>query len=195
MNMQRGTQWATAGGWSRMGWVAVVCSMMLAGGCAGTAASQPAGRSGLAIGVVDPQRVLSETEAGKKAMDSLASFTKSRQAVIELDEKELRRMEEDFMKQASVLSAAAKKEREEQFRRRMMEYQQKTNQMNREIQEKQKEMLEGFRMRIEKVTARVAQQMGLALVVEKGKGSVTIYHDASLDITGRVIEELNKGGQ
>ncbi|OGW67118.1 MAG: hypothetical protein A3A88_10065 [Nitrospirae bacterium RIFCSPLOWO2_01_FULL_62_17] len=168
---------------------------LLVGGCAGPAESQPAGRTEVSIGVLDPQRVLSETDAGKKAMESLATFAKSRQGLMESDEKELRRMEADFMKQASVLSAKAKKEREEQFRRRMMEYQQKANQMNREIQEKQKDTLEAFRGRIEKVVARLAQQMGLTLVVEKGKGSPTVYYDASLDITTKVIEEFNKGGQ
>jgi Skp family chaperone for outer membrane proteins len=45
--------------------------------------------------------------------------------------------------------------------------------------------------------ARLAQQMGLAVVVEKGKGSPTVYYDASLDITTKVIEAFNKdkGGQ
>lgn len=173
----------------------VMGATLLVGGCASSAESQPAGRSGLPIGVMEPQRVLSETDAGKKAMESLASFAKSRQALVESEEKELRRMEEDFMKQASVLSATAKKEREEQFRRRMAEYQQRANQMNREVQEKQKEILEGFRGKIEKVVARLAQQMGLAMVVEKGRGSPTVYHEASLDITSKVIEEFNKGGQ
>lgn len=181
--------------WRRIGWMAVVVPALLVGGCAGSAVSQTGGRAGATIGFVEPQRVLSETDAGKKAMESLTSFTKSRQAVVELEEKELRRMEQDFMKQASVLSATAKKEREEQFRRRMMEYQQKTSQMNREIQDKQREVLEGFRERIEKVVARLAQQMGLAMVMEKGKGSPTVYYDASLDLTTKVIEEFNKGGQ
>ena len=181
----------------RAGWLAAAVAMALTVGCGGPAVSQaqPSGRAGLAIGVVEPQRVLSETEAGKKVMESLSAFAKSRQGVIELEEKELRKMEEDFMKQASVLSATAKKEREEQFRRRMMEYQQKAQQMNREVQEKQRDALEAFRGRIEKVVARVAQQMGLAIVVEKGKGSPTVYFDASLDITNKIVEEFNKGGQ
>jgi len=179
----------------RAGWMIVAGVTLLVAGCAGPAGSQPAGRAGGSIGVLEPQRVLSETDAGKKAMESLTAFAKSRQGLIESDEKELRRMEEDFMKQSSVLSASAKKEREEQFRRRMMEYQQKTNQMNREIQEKQRETMEAFRGKIEKVVSRLAQQMGLALVVEKGKGSPTIYYDTSLDITTKVIEEFNRGGQ
>jgi len=171
---------------------AVVC---LAGGCAGAAGSQATDRPGRSIGVVEPQRILNETNAGKQAQESLASFAKSRRGLVESDEKELRRMEEDFMKQASVLSAQAKKVREEQFRRRMMEYQQKVDQMNREVQDKQRETMEGFRTKIEKAVTKLAQQMGLSLVVEKGKGSPTIYYDASLDITANVIKELNKGGQ
>jgi len=97
------------------------------------------------VGVVDPARVLSETNAGKKAKDSLSAFSKNRQALMEMEEKELRRMEEDFGRQASVLSTTAKREREEQFRRRMAEYQQKAGELNREVQEKQKDVLEAFR--------------------------------------------------
>lgn len=156
-------------------------------GCA-SAGTQPEGR----VGVIDPQRILNETSAGKKAKDSLETFTKNRQALIELDEKELRRMEEDFVKQASVLSAAAKREREEQFRRRMAEYQQKAAELNREVQEKQKDVLDGFREKIETVTAKVAKQLGLQVVIEKGRGGPTVYSDASVDISDRVIQEFNK---
>ncbi|TLY30653.1 MAG: OmpH family outer membrane protein, partial [Nitrospirae bacterium] len=134
---------------------------LVAGGCATAPATQPV----VKIGVVDPQKVLNETEAGKKAKESLSTFMKNRQALIELEEKELRRMEEDLIKQASVLSANAKKEREEQFRRRMAEYQQKANELNREVQEKQKEVLEGFRDKVEKVVAKVAQRLGLVVVI------------------------------
>lgn len=183
------------GCWHHAGWMMAAAVTLLVVGCAGPAGSQPTGRSTGAIGVVEPQRVLSETDAGKKAMESLAAFAKSRQGLVESEEKELRRMEEDFLKQASVLSANAKKAREEQFRRRMMEYQQKVEQMNREVQEKQRETMEGFRAKIEKVVTRLAQQMGLSIVVEKGKGSPTIYYDVSLDITTKVIEEFNRGGQ
>ncbi len=89
--------------------------------------------------MIDPQRVLNETEAGQKAKEELTTFTDNRRALVELEEKELKRMEEDLLKQASVLSANAKRGREERFRRRMIEYQQKVNEMNREVQVKQKE--------------------------------------------------------
>ena len=147
---------------------------------------------GSKLAVVDPTRVLNESEAGKRSKDSLAAFTKNRQSLMELEEKELKRMEEDFIRQASVLSASAKKDREEQFRRRMTEYQQKGGDINREIQERQREVLEGFREKVEKIVGRLAQQENIQMVIEKGKGGVTIFSEPSLDLSDRVIEEMNK---
>lgn len=144
------------------------------------------------IGVVDAQRVLNDSAPGKKARDSMATFTKNRQALIELEERELRRMEEDFVKQGSVLSPTAKREREEVFRRKMTEYQQKAAEMNREVQEKQKDVLDGFRDRLEHVVEKIAKQLNLQVVIEKGRGTPTMYSERSLDISDRAIEELNK---
>ena len=144
------------------------------------------------IGVVDPARVLNETNTGKKAKESLSVFSKNRQALIEMDEKELRRMEEDFGRQASVLSPTAKREREEQFRRRVAEYQQKAGDMNREVQEKQKDVLEGFREKVGLIVGQVAKRLGLQVVIDKGKGGPTLYSDEGLDITGQIIDEFNR---
>jgi outer membrane protein len=144
------------------------------------------------IGVVDPARVLNETSSGKKAKDSLSAFSKNRQALIEMDEKELRRMEDDFGRQASVLSPTAKREREEQFRRRVAEYQQKAGEMNREVQEKQKDVLEAFREKVGLMVGKVSKRLGLQVVIDKGKGGPTLYSDEGLDITGQVIDEFNR---
>jgi outer membrane protein len=144
------------------------------------------------VGVIDMQRLLDETNAGKKVRENLAEFAKNRQTLVSLEEKELRRMEEDLVKQASVLSPAAKREREEQFRRRMQEYQQKVAELNREVQEKQRDVLEGFRDKAELVVAKVAKRLGLQVVVDKSKGGSTIYHEEGLDISRQVIEEFDR---
>jgi outer membrane protein len=167
--------------------VALATWIALVAGCAG-AGTKIEGT----IGLVDPARVLNDSTAGKKAKDSLTAFSKNRQALIEIEEKELRRMEEDFIKQATVLSPAAKNEREQIFRRRMAEYQQKAGELNREVQEKQKDVLEAFRDKVEAVVAKVAKRNGLQVVIDKGKGGPAIYGAQELDITTQVIEEFNK---
>lgn len=170
-----------------VGLLAVV--LLAASGCAGAGArAKVEGK----IGVLDPARILSDTNAGKKAKDNLTAFSKNRQTLIELDEKELRRLEEDFVKQASVLSPTAKREREEAFRRRMQEYQQKVTELNREVQEKQKDVMDGFREKIETVAGKVAKRLGLQIVVDSSKGGVTLYREDTLDISNQVIEEFNR---
>lgn len=174
---------------------------LLLGACAGApqAQSQTSAMSAQAgggkIGVVDPQKLLNDTDPGKKARESLNEFMKNRQAVVELEEKDLKRTEDDLIKQGSVLSATAKKEREEAFRRRMMEYQQKVTDMNREVQAKQQEVLEGFRDKVERVVSKIAQQAGLQVVLERGRGGALVYHDQALDITARVVDEMNRVGR
>ena len=91
-----------------------------------------------------------------------------------------------------MLSATAKQEREGQFRRRVAEYQQKAGDMNREVQEKQKDVLEGFREKVELIVGKVSKRLGLQVVMEKGKGGPTLYSEAGLDITGQVIDEFNR---
>lgn len=176
---------------TRRAWLGLAILLLLpwVGGCG---ANQSSVSPAMRIGVVDPQRLLNETNAGKKAKDMLAAFTKNRQALIELEEKELRRMEEDFMKQGSVLSANAKREREEQFRRRMAEYQQKVQDLNREVQDKQKSVLDDFRDKIEALSGRVAKRMCLQAIFDRGRGGPTLYFEETVDVSSQVIEEFNK---
>ena len=47
-------------------------------------------------------------------------------------------------------------------------------------------------LRLEKVVAKVAQQMGLLVVIERGRAGSTVYNDSSLDLSARVIEEFGK---
>lgn len=182
------TRMAAMSGWCRNGSAALLAVVLFAvSGCAGSGPKVDG-----KIGVLDPARILSDTNAGKKAKDNLTAFSKNRQALIELDEKELRRMEEDFVKQASVLSPTAKREREESFRRRMQEYQQKVTELNREVQEKQKDVMDGFREKLETIAGKVAKRLGLQIVVDSSKGGPTLYREDAIDISNQVIEEFNR---
>ena len=158
------------------------------------AASGGANAPLMQVGVLDAQRILNDTQQGREAKETLNEFMKNRQELLALEEQELKRMEEDLMKQASVLSANARKEREGQFRQRMIRYQQRAAELNREVQEKQRELLEQFRDEIERLAAVVARRRNLLLVIEKGRGAPTVYSDDTIDITTEVIQEFERAG-
>lgn len=175
----------------RWGSLIMAALLAMASGAAALAAE-------LKIGVVEPQKILDSTKAGKKIKDSLGEYVKSRQKIIDLEEEELKKIEEDLVKQSAVLSAEAKKDKEESFRRRMGEYQRKVGQLNQEVQAKKKEMLDEFNKNLEQVVKGIADREKLSLVVEKGDngaGALVIYSHPSLDLTDRIIKELDKGAK
>ena len=150
----------------------------------------------LRIGVVDPQRILQDTIKGQRLSDSLNAFMTDRQLLVELEQKELRELEEALRAQRSVLSQAARELKEEQFRQKMGAYQQKVTELNREVQEKQRELQNEFRREVGNVVSQIAIDKNLGLVVEHGPNSGTLFHQESWDISAEVIQALNqKDGQ
>ncbi len=175
--------------WTR--WV-MLGFLLLGSGCMSSSpAMEKKSASPVAIGVVDTQWLLKESKLGKQVTETLNAFMKDRQALIELEQKELRNLESQLLRQGSVLSQAARQQREERFRRRMMEYQQKVANMNQEVQNKQGQLFAEFRESVDAVIEKLAQRHGLVLVVEKGANTPTRYYEPSLDISKDVLAELN----
>ncbi|GJL70163.1 MAG: molecular chaperone Skp [Nitrospirales bacterium] len=163
--------------------------LSLAWGCAGMGSNKP---SELPVGVVDPQRILAETVKGKRLSDALNAFMKDRQTLVELEQRELRKLESELMAQSTVLSQEARDRKEEQFRAKMAGYQQKVADLNREVQEKQQELQNEFRLQVQRVVTEVAGQRGLGLVLEYGVNSGTLFFEAGLDISTDVIQALDR---
>lgn len=184
-NMRRKKCVGGMGKWMALG--SLVLS--LAWGCTAMGPKNP---SDLPVGVVDPQRILEETVKGKRLSDALNAFMKDRQTLVELEQKELRKLESELMAQSTVLSQQARDRKEEQFREKMAGYQQKVADLNREVQEKQRELQNEFRLQVQKVVAGVAGQRGLGLVLEYGVNSGTLFYQAGLDISTDVIQALDR---
>lgn len=144
------------------------------------------------IGVVDPQRILLETTKGKRLSDTLSAFMKDRQLLVELEQKELRDLEEELRAQRTVLSQSARELKEEQFRQKMGIYQQKVADLNREVQEKQRELQNDFRRQVGAVVTQIAKARNLGLVIEHGPSSGTLFYQESWDISAEVIQALNQ---
>lgn len=149
-------------------------------------------RSDLVIGVVNPQRILEETVKGQRLSDKLNAFMKDRQALVELEQRELRELEDAIRAQRTVLSQSARALKEEQFRQKMGAYQQKVADLNREVQDKQRELQNEFRREVGEVVARIANDRNLGLVVEHGPDSGTLFYQESWDISAEVIQALNR---
>src|SRR2546426_11828493 len=134
----------------------------------------------LAIGVVEPQKVLDGTTAGKQVKDSLANYVNTRQRLIESEEQDIKAMEEDLVKQGTALSPEAKQEKEEVIRRKLVTYQRHVRELEGEVQTKKRELLSDFTKKVEQVVREIAEQEKITLVMEKGDaglGALIMYSE------------------
>jgi len=146
------------------------------------------------VGVVEPQKVLEKTRSGQKVKDSLADYVKTRQRLLDSEADDIKAMEEDLVKQGAVLSAAAKQEKEEALRQRIAVYQRRVQELEGEVQAKKNEMLGEFTKTLEQVVRQIAEREKISLVMEKGDngfGALVIFNHPSVDLTDRVIKELD----
>ncbi|MFO0773117.1 MAG: OmpH family outer membrane protein [Nitrospiraceae bacterium] len=147
----------------------------------------------LIVGVINQQTIIEKSKSGQKAMEELKSYSSARQKIIASDETELREMEK--VVQDSSLKEDVRQEKEVQLRARFEAYQRRIQDFNREIQQKQREMVEEYSRRIGLAAQAVAQKRGYTAVMDEGaEGNmrVVVYHHSSVDMTDEVIKEFDK---
>ncbi|MEW6683074.1 MAG: OmpH family outer membrane protein [Nitrospirota bacterium] len=149
------------------------------------------------FGYIDTQKVFDQSKVGKKAKGLLEEFVKSRQKIIDLEETEIKELEDSLVKQESVLSPEAKKAKQEDLQRKLIAYQKKATDLNREIQDKKAEVLNDFHLQLQGVVKKVAERDGYTMVFDKGAGgpadlAAVLYAKESLSITDKVLAELDK---
>ncbi len=146
------------------------------------------------IGVIDPQAVLENSNAGQKALATLKEHVMVRQKLLETDEAEIQKLEQQLQ------NSPAQSETDTQVVRdtlqgKIQEYQRRRQTFQQEVQEKQKNLMVDYMKKIEGATKTVAERRGLSLVIDKGNEAImqiVIYSSKGMDITNEVVEEFNK---
>ena len=156
-------------------------------------AVQPAMAEENKIGYIDAQRVLDESTKGKQVKDQLNDYVQSRQKIIDIEESELRNLQEEISRQGAVLSPEAKQEKEEQFQKKFMEYQKKVSELQKEIQQRRAEKLQEFNVELEKIAKTLGEKEGYSMILTNLDVNIIIYAKPSLNLTDRIIQELDKG--
>ena len=150
----------------------------------------------LKVAVIDPDRVANETALGKRMKATLTKYLEARQTVINTDEATLRKLEDELRTQGPLLSADARQVKQEVYQEQVIAYQQKVNEINRELQERRKTESDKYAKLLRAAVARVAKRGGFTLVLAKMPDSgLVLYHHGSLDITSHVIKELDRTGK
>ncbi len=146
------------------------------------------------MGVIDPQAVFERSKAGKRAQEEFKQYAKARQKILAADETELKKLEQELATSDGSLSEEEKQKKQGKFRGKVQAFQKRVQEFNQELAGKREDMMNDYMKKISVATKVVAEQRGLALVVDKGAppSQIVIYNRKSIDLTDKVVKELNR---
>lgn len=165
----------------------LLCALVSAPLCAGAAPTADAAK----IGYVDLRVALNESNAGKKAKIELESLIKTRQAAIDEKGKAIEKLKGELEKQTSVLSADARKSKDEEIERMVRDYQRLVQDAQNDVKKKETELTGGILKELREVVDKIGQDEGYALILENVEG-IILYSRKDLDITDKAIKNFNE---
>lgn len=164
----------------------LLCAVVSAPLRAGIATAADVGK----IGYVDLRVALNESEAGKKAKIELESLIKTRQAAIDEKGKSIEKLKGELEKQTSVLSADARKSKDEEIERMVRDYQRLVQDAQNDVKKKETELTGGILKELRQVVDKIGQDEGYSLILENVEG-IILFSRKDLDITDKAIKNFN----
>ncbi|HCO11762.1 MAG TPA: molecular chaperone Skp [Desulfonauticus sp.] len=143
------------------------------------------------IGVVDMQKVLSQSEPGQQALKQLKESTKGMQEDIEKQKKELQTLREELQKQSLVLSQEAKQDKELEFRKKVRDYQDTVQAYQRKLKLEEQKLSEPIIQVLAQVIKEYAQKNNYTAIWDM-RASGLLFATEKVDITNEIMAELNK---
>lgn len=145
------------------------------------------------VGVMDQQAVIEQSKAGKRALEELKAYSTTRQKIINADDQELKELEQTI--QEGKLSDSAKQEKQNQFQAKIEAYQRRLGDFNREIQQKQREMVAEYSKKVQAAAQAVGEKNGFIAIIDKGSEvavKIVLYYQPALDVTDQMVKEFDR---
>ncbi len=141
------------------------------------------------IGYVDLRRAVAEVEDGKAARAQLKKDFDQKQKTLNDMQADLKKMKDDFDKQAVVMAEEARREKQADLDRKFMELQNRFMQMQQELSGKEQDIMRGIIDKMTQVVNEIADAEGFTYVFEKSAG--LLRAPPANDLTNEVVRRYN----
>jgi outer membrane protein len=143
------------------------------------------------IATVDMQKALQSVDEGKKAKTQLETEFNAKKKQLSSEEANLRKITDDFKKQAAVMSDEARARKQGEIQEKVAKFQEETQKSQMEIQQKERELTDPILAKLRGVIQNIAKNKGYSTVLEKND-NVVLYSLDKDDLTTDVIAAYNK---
>lgn len=153
-------------------------------------AAKASSSSGLKAGLVDIQAAILQTEQGKAAKARIEQEAEGKRKKLLDMQSELKKLDEDFQKQQSVLSEDAKAAKMKEFQSKMENLRRAQMNFEQEVRQKEQEETQKIFHKIHDIVDEVAKKRGYEIVFEKGSGAI-LYAAKIDDLTSEIVSQYN----
>ena len=142
------------------------------------------------VAVIDVQKVLTQSTAGKAAYDKLKKMQDERVERARAMDEELRKLDADIAAKRISLSEDKLTEMQKQLADKRIAMQRYAQDAEREMGEARDRELQALEARIKPVIDGIGKEMGLAAIFNKFESGL-VYASDAIDITDTVIKRFN----
>ncbi len=144
----------------------------------------------LKVGIVDVQSAILQTNDGKLARQKIEKEVTSKKQELMNQQNQLKKLQEDFQAQQSVLSDADKITKQKEFQTKLQAFQQAQISFEQEARQREATALQKIFQNIQSVVQKISKQKNFDLVFDKS-AAVLLYAANGTDITNDVVTQYN----
>lgn len=143
------------------------------------------------VAVIDVQKVLTQSAAGKAAYEKLKKMQDDRIEKAKSMDEELRKLDTDINAKKLSLSEEKLTDLQKQLADKRIAMQRYAQDADREIGEARDRELQALEAKIKPVIDGIGKEMGLAAIFNKFESGL-VYASDAIDITNMVVERFNQ---
>jgi Skp family chaperone for outer membrane proteins len=144
------------------------------------------------IAVIDTERILLNSQTGKKALADLKKLQEQKENEAKTKQQEIKDIQTRLNDGRNSLSQDKLAEMEKQLEDRVIALRRFQDDANRDLGKKRDEVLAQVDQRVMPVINQAGKEMGYTLIFRKFESGL-IYADEAVDITGAIIQRLDAG--
>ena len=142
------------------------------------------------IGVVDFNRILENSSAGKALKAELKSQFNKMQAELEKKKSEIEEIQKSAERQAAVMSKEAREEKKRELQIKIYDLKNLEKKYRSELRESERKKMVKIQDKILTIARKIGEKEGYLIIFDK---AVAVYVPKTLDLTDKVIQEYNAG--
>ena len=142
------------------------------------------------VAVIDVQRVVSESDPGKEALQQLKALQDAKIAEGQTLQQEITALQEQINKQRFTVSEDKLAEMSKQLEDKNIAMRRFEDDAKRELEDARRRQLGGLEAKILPIINTLGEEQGFTLIFNKFQSGL-VYADETVDITDQVIQRFN----